>query len=75
MSPFYLMLEAWEEKITMAIWTEHSESLPPKIKLTVPLNLQFPKLDLKELSKELKYTLLEEGKTFFIIILYALDDI
>ena len=32
MSQVYLLLEALEEKITEAMWTEHFESLSPKIK-------------------------------------------
>ena len=58
----------------MAMWKEHFESLPPKLKLAVPSNLQFPDLELKELLKELKYLFLGEGETFPVIISSTLDE-
>ena len=75
MSQICSILQAWEEKIAMAMWKESFESLPPKIKLVIPLNLWFVELDLKELPKELKYTFLGEGKTFSVIVLFALDEL
>ena len=69
------MLEAWKEEISMAIWIDHFETLPQKIKFEVLLNLQFLELELKELLKELKKAFLGERRTFLIIILFALDDI
>ena len=57
----------------MGLWREQFESLPPKLKLVVPSNLQFLNLELKKLPKELKYLFLGEGKTIPVIILSALD--
>ena len=45
----YSILEALEEEFVMGLWREQFEALPPKLKLAVPSNLQFPDLDLKEL--------------------------
>ena len=45
------VLEAVEEKLVMGLWREQFETLPPKLKLTVPSNLQFSNLDLMELPK------------------------
>ena len=67
------MLEAWEKELVMVLWKEQFESLPPKIKLVVPSNIQFLDLELKELLKELKYLFLGEGKTFPMIISSTLD--
>ena len=63
------MLEAWEEELSMAPWKEQFESL------TIPSNLEFSKLELKGLPKELKYLILGEGKTFYVIISSALDEL
>ena len=38
MSQICSILEAWEKELSMALWKEHFESLPPKIKLAVPSN-------------------------------------
>ena len=57
----------------MALWKEQFELLPPKIKLAVPSNLQFPELELKERPKELKYLFLGKGETFLVIISSTLD--
>ena len=57
----------------MALWKEQFESLPPKMKLATPSNLQFPELELQELPKELKYLFLREGETFPIIVSSTLD--
>ena len=48
-------MESLEDELVMVLWKEHFEALPPKLKLVVPSNLQFPDLELKELPKELKY--------------------
>ena len=59
----------------MALWKEHFKSLPPKMKLAVPSNLQFPELELKEFQKELKYIYLREGRTFSVIVSSSLNEL
>ena len=61
-------MEELGEEFVMGLWREQFEALPPKLKLAVPSSLQFPKLDLKELPKELKYLFLGDDKTFPVII-------
>ena len=55
------------------MWTTHFEPLSPKTTLTVPSNLQTPKLELKELPKELKYAFLGNNETYPVIISSSLD--
>ena len=75
MSQICSIFEAWGEELSMTLWKEHFESLPPKIKLVVPSNLQFSELELIELPKELNYLFLGEGKTFPVIISSTLDEL
>ena len=54
-------------------WRLRFEELPPRISKSIPLNIQPPKLELKPLLTDLKYSFLGENETFPIIISSKLD--
>ena len=54
-------------------WRPKFEELPPRINKPIPSNIQPPKLELKPLPSDLKYSFLGENETFPVIISSKLD--
>jgi hypothetical protein len=56
-------------------WKQKFEELPSLTNVTVPSTIEPPKLDLKPLPSELKYSFLGENETFPVIISSHLDEL
>ncbi|XVF47618.1 hypothetical protein PTKIN_Ptkin03bG0124400 [Pterospermum kingtungense] len=61
------------QEARMGTWIPKFEELPQQTKMPVPSSVQPPKLELKPLPSELKYSFLGENETFPIIISSKLD--
>jgi len=63
-----LQMVYFQEELKANSWRPKIEELPPRSIESIPLNVQPPKLDLKSLPFNLKYSFLEENETFPVII-------
>ena len=55
------------------MWCFQFKELPPRDSIPLPLSLEIPKLELKELPKELKYAFWGENESFSVVISSQLD--
>ena len=55
------------------MWCSQFEELPQRDSLPLPSSLEIPKLELKELPKELKYAFLGDRESFPVVISFHLD--
>ena len=67
--PFFDSSQVQEKKY----WKPKPEELPPRTNKPVPSSVQPPKLELKPLPSDLKYSFLGENETFPVIISSKLD--
>jgi hypothetical protein len=63
-----LQMVYFQEELKANSWRPKIEELPPRSIESIPSNVQPPKLDLKPLPFNLKYSFLEENETFPVII-------